>query len=347
MKVNRDINIDQWKGVWVVAEHRHCALLNVTFELMGEGRKLADIRKSSLTVIIIGNDNSKLAAELSNYGADHVISCEHELFETYNTEGYRKILKELILERKPEIVLIGATTIGRDLAPRLAASVGTGLTADCTGLDIDEEDGKLLQTRPAFGGNLMAVIVCPRNRPQISTIRPGVMGKAELTKKACPVETIQVKLDLADIIARVLDVVKDDRKRVSLTDADIIVSGGRGVGGKEGFKIIEELAAALGGEVGASRAAAESGWIDLSHQVGQTGTTVRPKLYIACGISGAIQHLAGMSESECIVAINKNPDAPIFNIANYKIVGDLFKVVPEITEIIKSIQSESVSCVEV
>ena len=335
MRVNRGIQLDDWKGVMVVAEQRGGKISDVTFELLGEGRKLADQRKTQLEVVLLGHHIDHLAKELSFCGPDKVIYCEHELLERYSTNGYRKVLKDLVLSTQPEIVLVGATTLGRDYAPRLAASLGTGLTADCTGLDIDGEDGKLLQTRPAFGGNLMAVIVCPRNRPQISTVRPGVMAKCVRSPHACPVSIVKPELEFEEIIAQVLEVVKDGRKRVSLTDAEVIVSGGRGVGGPEGFRLIEELAETLNGEVGASRAAAESGWIDLSHQVGQTGTTVRPKLYIACGISGAIQHLAGMGESECIVAINTNPNAPIFDIAHYKIVGDLFKIIPEIIETLK------------
>jgi len=335
MRVNRGIQLDDWKGVMVVAEQRGGKISDVTFELLGEGRKLADQRKTQLEVVLLGHHIDHLAKELSYCGPDKVTYCEHELLERYSTNGYRKVLKDLVLSKQPEIVLVGATTLGRDYAPRLAASLGTGLTADCTGLDIDEEDGKLLQTRPAFGGNLMAVIVCPRNRPQISTVRPGVMAKCARFPQACPISMVTPELAFEEIIAQVLEVVKDGRKRVSLTDAEVIVSGGRGVGGPEGFRLIEELAEALNGEVGASRAAAESGWIDLSHQVGQTGTTVRPKLYVACGISGAIQHLAGMGESECIVAINTNPNAPIFDIAHYKIVGDLFKIIPEIIESLK------------
>ncbi len=332
MKVNRDLTLEDWKGVWIIAEQRKGKLLHVTYELLGEGRKLADLRKTELTVVIIGNGMSEEVDEASAYGADRVLYIEHPLLEVYNTDGYNKILNQLILERQPEIVLIGATAIGRDLAPRLAASVGTGLTADCTGLDIDEDDGKLLQTRPAFGGNLMATIVCPRNRPQISTVRPGVMVCPPLQSSKAAVEIITPELSDDDIIAKVKEVVDNVKKRVSLHDAEIIVSGGRGVGGPEGFTILERLAEQFGGVVGASRAAVDSGWIDSSHQVGQTGTTVRPKIYIACGISGAVQHLAGMSESECIIAINTNINAPIFSIADYRIVGDLFKVIPALSE---------------
>lgn len=332
MKVNRGINKEDYSGVWVIAEQRAGKLLHVTYELAGEGRKLADKRQSKLSIIVLGDDMDGEVAQAAEYGADQIIYIKHPLLAVYTTDAYRKVLNELIDERKPEIVIVGATSIGRDLAPRLAASLGTGLTADCTGLDIDETDGKLLQTRPAFGGNLMAVIVCPNNRPQISTVRPGVMVCAPHSSKVASVEVLTPQLAEDDIIAKVKEVVHDVKKRVSLHDAEIIVSGGRGVGGPEGFAVIQELADAFGGVVGASRAAVDSGWIDSSHQVGQTGTTVRPKLYIACGISGAVQHVAGMSESECIVAINTNPSAPIFSIADYRIVGDLFKVVPAIRE---------------
>lgn len=335
MKVNRDINLSEWSGVWVIAEQRKGHVLGVSHELLGEARKLADVRKAEVTAVLLGSGMEQQAEDLGRYGADRVVYFDHPLLETYNTELYKTILHDYILEKQPEIVLVGATSIGRDLAPRVAASVGSGLTADCTALDIDETDGKLLQTRPAFGGNLMAVIVCPNNRPQISTVRPGVMKKAEAGKRSCAVEKIVPGLDAAAAAAKVLEVVKDARRHVSLTDAEVIVSGGRGVKGPEGFKVLEELAELLGGEVGASRAAVDSGWIEHAHQVGQTGTTVRPRLYIACGISGAVQHLAGMSESDMIVAINSDSSAPIFSIANYKIVGDLFKVVPEMCKALR------------
>jgi electron transfer flavoprotein alpha subunit len=337
MKVNRGIDISEWRGVWVIGEQRRGVVGNVTLELLGEGRKLADARKTELSVLVLGNNMAEQMQELAHFGADRVFYFEHPILENYNTDGYKKVLKTFLLEKQPEIVLIGATSLGRDLAPRLAASVGAGLTADCTGLDIDESDKKLLQTRPAFGGNLMAVIVCPNNRPQISTVRPGVMQRAVRSERAGEVITMVPELVEDDIVAKVRDVVKDARRHVSLTDAEIIVSGGRGLGGARGFAVLEKLADLLGAEIGASRAAVDCGWIDAAHQVGQTGTTVRPRLYIACGISGAIQHLAGMSESDIIVAINKNENAPIFSVANYKIVGDLFKVVPEMCRALKEI----------
>ncbi|WP_428867958.1 electron transfer flavoprotein subunit alpha/FixB family protein, partial [Clostridium sediminicola] len=304
----------------------------------GEGRKLADKIGTDLSVLLLGNKIDEEAEKLAHYGVDKVIYFDHEKLENYSTDAYSKVIGEYILENQPESVLIGATSIGRDLAPRIAGRVGTGLTADCTSLDVDSSDNKLLQTRPAFGGNLMATIICPKNRPQMSTVRPGVMEKAEYKDKAAEVVKIVPELKEEDIIAKVLEVIKSEKKAVSLTDAEIIVSGGRGVGAPEGFKLVEELAEVLGGVVGASRAATDSGWIDQSHQIGQTGTTVRPKLYIACGISGAIQHMAGMSDAECIVAINKNANAPIFKAAHFGIEGDLFKVIPELIEAIKEMK---------
>ncbi|MCF7939994.1 MAG: electron transfer flavoprotein subunit alpha/FixB family protein [Spirochaetia bacterium] len=332
MKANRALELDQWKGVWVIAEQRGGKLLHVTYELMGEGRRLADKRGSQLTVVILGYEMDEEVSQAADYGADRVIYAEHPLLKDYTTDGYKKVLNELVLAEQPEIVLVGATSLGRDLAPRLAASLGTGLTADCTGLDIDETDGRLLQTRPAFGGNLMAVIVCPRNRPQISTVRPGVMVCAPHAKRHAEIIRITPEIAEDDIIARVKEIVKEVKKRVSLGDAEIIISGGRGVGGPEGFALLQKLADQFGGVVGASRAAVDSGWIHSSHQVGQTGTTVRPKVYIACGISGAVQHLAGMSESECIITINTNANAPIHAIADFRLVGDLFTIVPALSE---------------
>ncbi|WP_432403548.1 electron transfer flavoprotein subunit alpha/FixB family protein [Wukongibacter sp. M2B1] len=332
-KVNQNINLNDYKGVWVIAEQREGQILNIALELLCEGRKLADKLNVELTAVLLGNDLDKVSNDLVSYGADKVLKVEHELLYTYTTDAYTKVIADIILERKPEIVLIGATTIGRDLGPRIAGRVGTGLTADCTKLEIDETDGKLLQTRPAFGGNLMATIICPKNRPQMSTVRPGVMEKAHYDKNRNGiVEAISPSLEENDIIAKVIDVVKSSKKKAGLIDANIIVSGGRGLGNKDGFELIEAFAEKLGGTVGSSRAAVDSGWIDHSHQVGQTGTTVRPTIYIACGISGAIQHLAGMSESDCIVAINKNPEAPIFNVAHYGIVGDLYEIIPAIME---------------
>lgn len=330
-KVNQNINLEEYKDIWVIVEQREGQVLDIGLELIGEGRKLADKVGCKLVAVLLGNGMEDKASELIKYGADKVIYGESELLEVYTTDGYTKIISELIFDRKPESVLIGATTIGRDLGPRLAGRVGTGLTADCTVLAIDETDGKILQTRPAFGGNLMATIICPKNRPQMSTVRPGVMEKGIFDEsRSGELEKIAVSLEENDIKSKVIEVVKSAKSHVSLTDAEIIVSAGRGLGNKDGFEMIEKLAEAFGGEVGASRAAVDNGWIDHDHQVGQTGTTVRPRIYVACGISGAIQHLAGMKESDMIIAINNNPEAPIFNHAHYGIVGDLYDVIPEI-----------------
>lgn len=334
-KVNNLVDIKEWKGVLVVAEQRYGKILNVSLELLGEGRKLADKLETSLSVILLGSDLELEVEKLKHYGADKVVYFNHKLLENYTTDAYTKVVAEYIREVKPETVLVGATAIGRDLAPRLAGRLGTGLTADCTGLDIDPKDNKMLQTRPAFGGNLMATIVCPNNRPQMSTVRPGVMKKAEYTEKESVVEKRTAPLKEEDIIAKVIEVIKSKGEKVSLVDAEIIVSGGRGMKDKEGFKLIRDLAETLNGTYAASRAAIESGWADPNRQVGQTGTTVRPKIYIACGISGAIQHLAGMSESDCIIAINKNCSAPIFKVANFGIIGDAFKVIPEMISSLK------------
>jgi electron transfer flavoprotein alpha subunit len=330
-KVNQNINLEEYKDIWVIVEQREGQVLDIGLELIGEGRKLADKVGCKLVAVLLGNGMEDKASELIKYGADKVIYGENELLDIYTTDGYTKIISELIFDRKPESVLIGATTIGRDLGPRLAGRVGTGLTADCTVLAIDETDGKILQTRPAFGGNLMATIICPKNRPQMSTVRPGVMEKGIFDEsRSGEVEKIAVSLEENDIKSKVVEVVKSAKSHVSLTDAEIIISAGRGLGNKDGFEMIEKLAEAFGGEVGASRAAVDNGWIDHDHQVGQTGTTVRPRIYVACGISGAIQHLAGMKESDMIIAINNNPEAPIFNHAHYGIVGDLYDVIPEI-----------------
>lgn len=330
-KVNQGINLDDYRGVWVIAEQREGKVLNIALELLGEGRKLADKLGVELTALLLGHNVGDIAEELIKYGANNILKVDHKLLEVYTTDAYTKVISDLVKERKPEAVLIGATTIGRDLGPRIAGRVGTGLTADCTRLEIDETDRKLLQTRPAFGGNLMATIVCPKNRPQMSTVRPGVMEKAHYNEyRTGVIEDITPTLTEKDIIANVVKVVKAAKNKVSLADASIIVSGGRGLGDYKGFELIQKFAGKLGGVVGSSRAAVDNGWIAHDHQVGQTGTTVRPKLYVACGISGAIQHLAGMAESECIVAINKNPDAPIFDVAHYGIVGDLYDVIPAI-----------------
>ncbi|GHU64055.1 electron transfer flavoprotein subunit alpha [Clostridia bacterium] len=348
-------DLSAYTGVWVYAEQRAGKLVNVALELIGEGRRLAREIGSDTKVwaVIVGDNIEGLSQECFEYGADGVYVIESPLLARFTTDGYTKVLTDLITEKKPEIVLVGATHIGRDLAPRVAARLNTGLTADCTRLDVKvssyidyadkyttqdtsdldpvSEDKGLKQTRPAFGGNLMATIITPNTRPQMSTVRPGVMTRRERNVGATG-ETVKVvpALTADDIHVTVVDVVKSAKDLVSLTDADIIVAGGRGLGGADGFKLIKELADKVGGVSGSSRAAVDAGWIDHAYQVGQTGTTVKPKIYFACGISGAIQHLAGMQSSEFIIAINKDPDAPIFEVADYGIVGDLYKVIPEI-----------------
>ncbi|MDR1835695.1 MAG: electron transfer flavoprotein subunit alpha/FixB family protein [Fusobacteriaceae bacterium] len=335
-KVNRDINLKDYNDVWVIGEQREGVISPITIELLGEGKKLATELGKKLLVVIPGYRIDEKVKELLHYGVDKVIYVKDELLDKFSTEGYANSIAKVILEKKPEIVLFGATSLGRDVAPRVAARIGTGLTADCTKLAIDPEDKKFLQTRPAFGGNLMATIICPKNRPQMATVRPGVMEKAKYEEKASgEVEIYQPKLTADEIRAKLINTKKADKKIVNLTGAKIIVSGGRGLKKPENFKLLEDLAEALGGEIGSSRAAVDSGWIDQSHQVGQTGTTVRPNVYIACGISGAIQHLAGMSEAKYIVAINKDPGAPIFKVCDYGIVGDLNEIVPAITEAVK------------
>ncbi len=334
----KGVDISAYEGVWVYAEQREGNLLNIAIELLGEGRKIADELGVELTAVLLGDKVDSLADRLIKYGADRVIYADHELLGTYTTDAYTKVICELINERKPEIMLIGATNIGRDLGPRISARIHTGLTADCTRLDIDLENRRLMQTRPAFGGNLMATIITPNHRPQMATVRPGVMEKApyDETRQGI-VEKITPQLTEADIKAKVLETVKGGKPVVKLEEAKIIVSGGRGLGNPEGFKLIEELAERLGAVVGASRATVDAGWIDHAHQVGQTGKTVRPDLYIACGISGAIQHLAGMKESKCIVAINKDKNAPIFQVADYGIVGDLYEILPELIKGLENI----------
>lgn len=327
------VNLADYKNVWVLAEQRGGAVMPNVYELLNEGRKLADDLEVELVAVIAGSEVKSQADTLIHHGADKVIVIESPLLENYTTDGYTKVLYDAVQKYKPEIVLIGATAIGRDLGPRLASRLNTGLTADCTKLEIDKELRQIRQTRPAFGGNLMATILTPNNRPQMSTVRPGVFLKAlEKADRTGEVILETPELKAADIRTVVKSVVKHAKKMVDLPSAQIIVSGGRGLGNSEGFKLIEEFAEAAGGVVGASRAAVDSGWISHDHQVGQTGTSVRPTIYFACGISGAIQHLAGMQESDCIIAINKNADAPIMRIADYAIVGDLYKVIPMLIE---------------
>jgi len=326
-------DISGYRGVWVFAEQKAGAVQSIAYELLGEGRKLADTLGVELSAVILGKDIEQACRDLVSRGADNIYAVSHPSLENFCDEPYAAILADLINQHKPEIVLCGASTIGRALIPRVAIKVHTGLTADCTALAIDEEKRILLQTRPAFGGNIMATIICPNHRPQMATVRHKVMKEAvpDSSRKG---QVINVPYDQKMPASRtsVLKVVEEITSMVKLTEADIIVSGGRGIKGPENFKLIEDLAKALGGAVGASRAAVDSGWIPYSHQVGQTGKTVAPKLYVACGISGAIQHLVGMQSSDCIIAVNKDPDAPIFKVANFGIVGDVFEVVPALTK---------------
>lgn len=322
------MDISAYQGVWVFGEQANGVPADVALELLGEGRKLANELHETLSAVLIGDQVEDAAKTLIAHGADKVYLVDDPSLKNFNDESYADIFVQLIQEYKPEIVLMGATTYGRSLAPRVSSRINTGLTADCTKLEIDPEKKILRQTRPAFGGNLMATIICPNHRPQMSTVRPKVMkplppDDSRIGEIVRPDVTIP-----ADLKTRVLKVVSELCEMVSLTEADIIVSGGRGIGDPKNFAMIEELARTLGGAVGASRATVDAGWIEYSHQVGQTGKTVGPKVYFACGISGAVQHLAGMSSSDTIIAINKNPDAPIFKVANFGIVGDVLQVVP-------------------
>ena len=333
------MDIGEYHDVWVFAEQRDNKLMPVVIELMGEGRRLADEIGCRLGVIVCGENIDRITYELGCYGADLIYSADAPELRTYTTDAYTKVIYEAVIKYKPEILLLGATHIGRDLGPSIAVKCGTGLTADCTKLEINPEDKKLMQTRPAFGGNLMATIVCEKHRPQMATVRPGIMEKARYDRsRQCSEIRLPVGFEEEELRERVIKVVKSMREQVSLTDADVVVSGGLGLGGPEGFELIRKLAARLGGVVGSSRAAVDAGWIPHSHQVGQTGTTVRPKIYIACGISGAIQHLAGMQDSKCIIAINKNESAPIFEVADYGLVGDLYKVIPAILNALDGVE---------
>ena len=353
----REVDLTDYKDLWVFAEQRNGKMLNVALELIGEGHRLAReiSQDTKVCALLVGNGIEHLVKECYSYGADKVYLIQDERLENYTTDGYTKVIVDAVKEYKPEIVIYGATHIGRDLAPRVAARLDTGLTADCTRLDVDiksyidyaknnttldvstldpEDTSKgLKQTRPAFGGNLMATIICPRTRPQMSTVRPGVMQKMEPKTNATG-ELVEIKPVISDqdIRTKIVEIVKSTKEIVSLTDAEIICSGGRGLGEACGFDLIREFADKVGGVVGSSRAAVDSGWIDHANQVGQTGTTVKPTIYFACGISGAIQHLAGMQTSDTIIAINKDPDAPIFEVADYGIVGDLYKVIPQIMQ---------------
>ena len=357
-------DIAAFKDVWVFCEQREGKLMPTDFELISKGRDLADELGVNLCGLLLGGEGIESAAkELGGYGADKVLVCESPLLAVYNTDAYAKVICDVIEELKPEAFLIGATNIGRDLGPRCAARLHTGLCADCTHLDVDVanyiqflresstldvdsqkwdmEDRNLKMTRPAFGGHLMATIICPRFRPQMSTVRPGVMQTQpydEAGAAKTEIVNVDVKLDKSDIHVDVLEVKKAAKKLVDLIGADVVVSVGRGISKdvEGGIKLAEELAGVLGGVVGSSRACVDAGWISADHQVGQTGKTVHPRIYVALGISGAIQHLAGMQDSECIIAVNKNESAPIFDVASYGIVGDLYKVTPMLIEAIRA-----------
>lgn len=356
-----------FKGVWVFCEQRDGVILSTGYQLLSEGRKLANDLGVELCGVLLGHEvNETYAKALGGYGADRVYICDHPLLKDYTTDAYTKVICDLVEEKKPEIFLIGATNIGRDLGPRVAARLKTGLTADCTHLDVDvekykaflkttstidvdntkfEENTNLKMTRPAFGGHLMATIVCPDYRPQMSTVRPGVMQTQaynEETAAKTVLEKVDVQLTKEDIHVDLVEIVKSAKKAVDLIGADVVVSVGRGISAdpKRGLEIAEELANVLGGVVGASRAVVDDGYIGVDHQVGQTGKTVHPKIYVALGISGAIQHVSGMQDAECIIAVNKNANAPIFDVATYGITGDLFKVGPMLAEAIAKYKAE-------
>ena len=325
----------QYKNVYVFVEQREGVIQNVGLELLGKARELADALNEKVYAMLLGHDLTTQAQECIAYGADTVLRVDAPELATYVTEPYAQAIYQIIRDNKPSIVLIGATPIGRDLGPRLSARVETGLTADCTGLEISE-DRDLLMTRPAFGGNLMATIICKEHRPQMSTVRPGVMrmGQRDDNRKGT-IEDVKINFDKSKFRVRVLETVKQTKNLVDITEAHVLISGGRGVGNAEGFDMLRAMANTIGAEVSASRAMVDAGVLGHERQVGQTGKTVRPDLYFAMGISGAIQHLAGMEESEYIIAINKDKFAPIFNVADLGIVGDVRKIVPLLTEKLK------------
>jgi electron transfer flavoprotein alpha subunit len=341
------MSLEEYKGVFTFAQQVDHKLEGVAFELIGKGKELANDLGTEVTAVLLGSGIKDLADQLAEYGADHVIVVDDPELKDYRTEPYAQALAGVINEFKPEIFLVGATAIGRDLGPTVSARVATGLTADCTSLEIGnfplnapedkQKKNQLLMTRPAFGGNTIATIACPDNRPQMATVRPGVMIKLE-PKKGAKADIIEYKADLKknNKYVEILDIVKEVKKTADIMEAKILVSGGRGVGSAENFKLLDDLAEAIGGTVSCSRAVVDNGWKPKDLQVGQTGKTVRPNVYFAIGISGAIQHVAGMEESDIIIAINKDETAPIFDVADYGIVGDLNKIVPALTEAIKA-----------
>ena len=344
------MNLEEYKGVYVFAQQVDNEISSIAFELIGEGKRLAEKLNEEVTAVLIGSDVKNLADSLAEYGADRVIVVDDPELKEYRTEPYAHALSSVINEFKPDIMLVGATAIGRDLGPTVSARVATGLTADCTMLEIgdfplvavpgkesEQKHNQLLMTRPAFGGNTIATIACPNTRPQMATVRPGVMQKIE-PKKGAKANIVEFNPGFTpnNKYVTIKEIVKAVNDVADIMDAKILVSGGRGVGSAENFKMLDELAEVLGGTVSCSRAVVDSGWKPKDLQVGQTGKTVRPNVYFAIGISGAIQHVAGMEESDIIVAINKDEDAPIFDVADYGVVGDLNKIVPQLTEAIKS-----------
>ncbi|MDH3346816.1 MAG: electron transfer flavoprotein subunit alpha [Desulfobulbaceae bacterium] len=334
-------NLNEWSGVWVFAECRDGEVSPVSYELLGAGRNLADQRKVSLGAVLLGSNVRDKATELIAGGADLVYLADHEELLQYREDVYGSVLCEMISTHKPEVVLAGATAIGRSMVPRVATELRTGLTADCTQLSMREEDGALLQTRPAFGGNIMATIECPHTRPQMATVRPKVMLPlvSDTQRSGDIIEFNPTAQALTSNVA-ILESVKAEQEKVNIQEEDILIAGGRGLDGEKGFSLIKELADELGAAVAASRAAVDSGWVSYPHQVGQTGKTVSPKLYIACGISGAIQHTVGMQSAETIVAINRDENATIFNYATYGLVGDLFEIVPLLKNKIKNVRGQ-------
>ena len=344
------MGLEEYKGVYIYAQQVDNEISSIAFELLGKAKELAADLGTDVTAVLLGSNVKGLTDKLAEYGADKVIVVDDPALETYRTEPYAHALASVINEYKPEIMLVGATAIGRDLGPTVSARVATGLTADCTVLEIgdfplvatpgkedEQKHNQLLMTRPAFGGNTIATIACPDNRPQMATVRPGVMQKiAPIAGAKAEIIEYNPGFEVNNRYVEILEVVKAVGQVENIMDAKILVSGGRGVGSAENFKMLQDLADALGGMVSCSRAVVENGWLAPDYQVGQTGKTVRPNVYFAIGISGAIQHVAGMEESDIIIAINKDADAPIFDVADYGIVGDLNKIVPALTEAIKA-----------
>jgi len=335
----KPVDLSGYKGVWVFAEHRDGVMNKGSLELIGCGHELGKALKQELCVVLLSDKTTDLITELSKYGVKKIYFASHKDLKTYQTNAYSNTISGIIEKYKPAIVLFSATLTGRDLAPRIAQKLRVGLTADCTDLTIDSETGDLLQTRPAFGGNVMATIISPRTRPQMATVRPGVMkpvmpSASGKTKKAKIIDCSD-QFNKKDIRTKILEVIRERRRYANLQDAKVIIGGGRGIRSEKGVKMLEQLAEAIGGEVAGTRVVVEKGWMPQERQIGQTGLSVSPDLYIACGISGSIQHRAGIQNAGIIVAVNTDEDAPLFDIADYKIVGDIFEIVPALTKALK------------